>query len=87
MGNPAFGHERRLPRDQGPEPSAADRGASFPLPERPARRGLFWLFAPLAAVLALAAIFFLTPRDALLVATLQTEDAALAYEARHLGRR
>jgi anti-sigma-K factor RskA len=57
----------------------------FPLPERPARRGLFWLFAPLAAALALAAIFFLTPRDATLVATLQTEDAALAYEARHLG--
>jgi anti-sigma-K factor RskA len=57
----------------------------FPVPERPARRGLFWLLAPLAAALALAAIFLLTPRQATLVATLQTEDAALAYEARHLG--
>ncbi len=57
----------------------------FPAPPRPARRGLFWLFAPLAAALALAAVFFLTPREAVLVATLQTEDAALAYEARHLG--
>jgi anti-sigma-K factor RskA len=58
----------------------------FPAQPRPARRGLFWLLAPLAAALALAAIFFLTPRDAVLVATLQTEDAALAYEARHLGQ-
>jgi anti-sigma-K factor RskA len=58
----------------------------FPTPPRPARRGVFWLLAPLAAVLALAAIFFLTPREAVLVATLQTEDAALAYEARHLGQ-
>jgi anti-sigma-K factor RskA len=57
----------------------------FPAPARPAKRGLFWLFAPMAAAIALAAVFFLTPRDALLVATLQTEDAALAYEARHLG--
>ena len=57
----------------------------FPAPARPARRGLFWLLAPLAAALALAAIFLLTPRQATLVATLQTEDAALAYEARHLG--
>lgn len=56
----------------------------FPLPERPARRGLVWLLAPLGAALALAAVFFLAPREAALVATLQTEDAALVYEARHL---
>lgn len=57
----------------------------FPVPQRPARRGLVWLLAPLAAALALAAVFFLAPREAALVATLQTEDAALVYEARHLG--
>lgn len=57
----------------------------FPKAARPAKRGLFWLLAPMAAAIALATVFFLTPREALLVATLQTEDAALAYEARHLG--
>lgn len=57
----------------------------FPAAPRPARRSLFWLLAPLAAALVLAAVFFVTPREAVLVATLQTEDAALTYEARYQG--
>ncbi|MGB4827357.1 MAG: anti-sigma factor [Paracoccaceae bacterium] len=57
----------------------------FPTPARPARRGLFWLLAPLAAALVLAAIFFLTPREAMLVASVSSEDASLVYEARSLG--
>lgn len=54
----------------------------FPQPPARSRRGLPWLLAPLAAVLVLAAVLLWVPRQGALVATLQTEDAALVYEAR-----
>ena len=54
----------------------------FPQPAARPRRGLAWLWLPLAAVLVLAAVLLWVPRQGTLVATLQTEDAALVYEAR-----
>ena len=54
----------------------------FPQPATRSRRGLAWLWLPLAAVLVLAAVLLWVPRQGALVATLQTEDAALVYEAR-----
>lgn len=38
-----------------------------------------------SGILGLAGLFLLAPRQPPLVATLQTEDAALVYEVRHLG--
>ncbi len=59
----------------------------FPVaaPARPARRAPWWLLAPLAAVALIAALIFAVPREATLVARLQTEGGELVYEVRHQG--
>jgi anti-sigma-K factor RskA len=54
-------------------------------PARPVRRAPWWLLAPLAAAALIAALIFAVPREATLVARLQTKGGELVYEVRHQG--
>lgn len=75
--------------DEAPAPDLLPRieARLFPQAARPARRGLWRWFAGMAvaASLVIAAIATLTPPQSVLVATLATEDARLAYEVQSFG--
>jgi anti-sigma-K factor RskA len=77
--------------DEAPAPDLLPRieARLFPQAGRPARSGLWrWLAGmAVAASLAVVAIAILTPPQSVLVATLATEDARLAYEVQSFGDR
>jgi anti-sigma-K factor RskA len=75
--------------DEAPAPDLLPRieARLFPQAQPPARSGLWrWLAGmAVAASLVVAAIATLTPPQSVLVATLATEDARLAYEVQSYG--